>query len=227
MNVINNTIKRDIRFDSKRATILLRGNMITRDMIVRDSPYVTICNATLAYADRILRFTDLEVNYSGDWCKVRSGDSDKLRAFFDPDDCEAAEEEEPANEKEPVIEETIAEPEPLPEIINDPETEVKEAEAIEEPVAEVETVSVTEGETSESTVASASGEYDNEYQDYIQEQYEAKLAEPVIEEEQEVEEVEETIEDEPEAIVEEAVEATVETAPIPQRINPSKKKKHK
>lgn len=226
--------KRNIRFDSKRATVLLRGMMITRDMIVRDSPFVNIPNATFAYADRILRFTDLEVELD-QWYKVRSGDSDELRRLFVIDVVGSKD-----TEIEGVVEEAeVTSEQPLPEITTDPVDEIKESEP-EAPASESVTVSV-DSESSEATTSSYSdGSYDKEYQDYIQENaYETKPGEPVEDnQEEETQEHEETVEDE-EATSEEEDE-TVEEAenveepvdpnykpPIPQHVHPSKKKKHR
>ena len=231
MYVINT--KRNIRFDSKRATVLLRGMMITRDMIVRDSPFVTVPNATLAYADRILRFTDLEVELD-QWYKVRSGDSDELRRLFVIDVVGSKD-----TEIEGVAEEAeVTSEQPLPEITTDPVDEIKEHEPED---SESVTVSVSSESSSEATTSSyTDGSYDKEYQDYIQENaYETKPGEPVEDnQEEETQEPEETVEDE-EATSEEDDE-TIEEAenvedpvdpnykpPIPQHVHPSKKKKHR
>jgi len=225
--------KRNIRFDSKRATVLLRGMMITRDMIVRDSPFVTVPNATFAYADRILRFTDLEVELD-QWYKVRSGDSDELRRLFVIDVVESED-----TEIEDVVEETeVTSEQSLPEITTDPVDEIKEHEP-EAPASESVTVSVA-NESSEATTSSyTDGSYDKEYQDYIQENaYETKPGEPVEDnQEEKTQEPEETVEDEKAPSEEEETMEEVENVeepvdpnykpPIPQHVHPSKKKKHR
>lgn len=231
MYVINT--KRNIRFDSKRATVLLRGMMITRDMIVRDSPFVTIPNATFAYADRILRFTDLEVELDK-WYKVRSGDSDELSRLFVNYDflCQDAVESEDTEIEGVVNEAEVTSEQPLPEITTDPVDDIKESEP-EAPASESVTVSVASESSEETTSSYTDGSYDKEYQDYIQESAYETNPEPV----EETQEPEETVEDEEapseeDEDVEEAenVEEPVDPnykPPIPQHVHPSKKKKHR
>lgn len=132
---------KDIRFPDTKASILLRGGMISREdlMNVKNS-MITMCDVHFGIAKRINDVTYLEVKHLDEWHSVMCGDTTTLQSIYalTPSDEDVEKVEIPADFGPSIFGDSI------PRVEVKDEEPVEETESHEDDVAEEDTHEETE-----------------------------------------------------------------------------------